>query len=69
MRSQEFQVEEGNCGDYWGVAGGMEDIPAAKRSDSQYVYNPAGELTTFSATSKAGRHCIKQHDADHTSGK
>ena len=69
MRSQEFQVEEGNCGDYWGVAGGMEDIHAMRRSDSQYIYNPAGELTTFSATSKAGRHCIKQNDAEHPSGE
>ena len=30
MRSQEFQIEEGNCGDYWGVAGGMQDIPVIK---------------------------------------
>lgn len=28
MRSQEFQIEEGNTGDYWGVAGGVQDIPA-----------------------------------------
>src|SRR5690349_7132717 len=28
MRSQEFQVEEGNVGDYWGVAGGSFDVPA-----------------------------------------
>ncbi len=69
MRSQEFQIEEGNCGDYWGVAGGMEDIPAIKRSDSQYVYNPAGQLYTFSATSKPGRHCIKQGDAENASGE
>ena len=69
MRSQEFQVEEGNCGDYWGVAGGIEDIPAIKSSDSQYVYNPAGQLTTFSATSKAGRHCKKQNDAENDSGE
>ena len=25
MRSQEFQIEETNTGDYWGVAGGMAD--------------------------------------------
>ncbi len=69
MRSQEFQIEEGNCGDYWGVAGGMEDIPAIKKSDSQYVYNPAGQLYTFSATSEVGRHCIKQGDAENPSGE
>ena len=69
MRSQEFQVQEGDCGDYWGVAGGMEDIMAIKKSDSEYVYNPAGQLYTFSATGKAGRHCIKGSDAEKPSGE
>jgi len=69
MRSQEFQIEEGNCGDYWGVAGGMEDIPVIKKSDSQYVYDLSGQLTTFSATSSVGRHCIKQGDAERPSGE
>ena len=69
MRSQEFQIEEGNCGDFWGVAGGMEDIPATKKSDSEYVYEPAAQLYTFSATSKVGRHCIKRSDAEKASGE
>ena len=69
MRSQEFQIEEGNCGDYWGVAGGMQDIPVIKKSDSEYVYNPSGKLTTFSATGKVGRHCIKQGDSEKSSGE
>jgi hypothetical protein len=69
MRSQEFQIEEGNCGDYWGVAGGMQDIPVLKKSDSEYVYNPTGQVYTFSATSKVGRHCIKQGDAEKASGE
>ncbi len=69
MRSQEFQIEEGNCGDYWGVAGGMEDIPAIKKSDSEYVYNAVGQMHTFSATSDVGRHCIKQGDAEKPSGE
>ena len=69
MRSQEFQIEEGNCGDYWGVAGGMQDIPAIKKSDSEYVYDPYGQVYTFSATSNVGRHCIKQGDAENPSGE
>ncbi|MEP6927807.1 MAG: DUF1080 domain-containing protein, partial [Ginsengibacter sp.] len=69
MRSQEFQIEEGNCGDYWGVAGGTQDIPVIKKSDSEYVYNPAGGLYTFSSKSEVGRHCIKQGDAENTSGE
>ncbi|MEO8861159.1 MAG: DUF1080 domain-containing protein [Ginsengibacter sp.] len=68
MRSQEFQIEEGNCGDYWGVAGAMEDVPVLKKSDSEYVYNSKGEMQTFSAVSKTGRHCIKQGDAENATG-
>ncbi|MDE3213610.1 MAG: DUF1080 domain-containing protein [Bacteroidota bacterium] len=69
MRSQEFQVEQGNCGDYWGVAGGRETIPVIQESDSQYVYNPQGKMTVFSATSAVGRHCIKQGDAENPTGQ
>ena len=69
MRSQEFQIQEGDCGDYWGVAGGMEDIPAIKKSDSEYVYNSKGQIYNFSATSNVGRHCIKQGDAEKPSGE
>jgi hypothetical protein len=69
MRSQEFQIEEGNCGDYWGVAGGMADIPATKRSETDYVYDPRGTLLRFSQESKQSRHCIKQGDAENPSGQ
>jgi hypothetical protein len=69
MRSQEFQVEEGNTGDYWGVAGASQDIPVLKKSDSEYVYSPAGQLLRFNAKSKIGRHCIKQGDAERPSGE
>lgn len=69
MRSQEFQIEEGNCGDYWGVAGGIEEVPALKKSDSEYVYNPAGQLYTFKANTKTGRRCIKSQNAEKSSGE
>ncbi|GAC1314883.1 MAG: DUF1080 domain-containing protein [Mucilaginibacter sp.] len=69
MRSQEFQVEQGNCGDYWGCAGAIAVIPVVKQSDSSYVYNPKGTLTAFSATNKTGRHCIKQGDAEKSKGQ
>ena len=69
MRSQEFQIEEGNSGDYWGVAGGIQDIPSLKTTDSSYVYNSTGALNTFSATSKTGRHCTKQGDAENPTGQ
>jgi Domain of Unknown Function (DUF1080) len=69
MRSQEFQIQEGDCGDYWGVAGGMEDVKALKKSDKEYVYDPAGQIYTFSAGNEVGRHCIKGTDAERPSGE
>ncbi len=64
MRSQEFQIEEGNTGDYWGVSGAVQDIPATFKGEKNYVYSPAGTLVTFSVTSTAGRHCMKSVDAE-----
>jgi hypothetical protein len=69
MRSQEFQIEEGDCGDYWGCAGAMADVPAIKRSEKEYVYDQAGALLTFSAKSPQGRHCIKRADAEKPIGE
>lgn len=68
MRSQEFQIEEGNSGDYWGVAGALQDIPSIKNADN-YVYDAAGEMLTFSAASKTGRHCVKRGDAENPTGE
>jgi hypothetical protein len=69
MRSQEFQIEEGNCGDYWGVAGGIEDIPAIKKSDSEYIYRPGAPMYHFSEANHTGRYCIKRSDAEKATGQ
>ena len=69
MRSHEFQVQQGDCGDYWGCAGGTADIPARKLSDTDYVYDPAGTLYTFRSDSRVGRHCIKSSDAENPTGE
>lgn len=69
MRSHEFQVQEGDCGDYWGCAGATADIPAKKINDTDYVYDPAGTMYTFRADSRVGRHCIKSSDAERPTGQ
>lgn len=68
LRSQEFQVQEGDCGDYWGVAGGAFDIPVEK-VDEHFIYNPSGEMTAFSENSPAGRHAVKTPDAENNTGE
>lgn len=69
MRSLEFQIEQGNCGDLWGVGGGIADVPVIKKSDTEYVYNPTGVLTAFKQGTKVERHCIKQGDAENPTGQ
>jgi hypothetical protein len=69
MSSQEFQVQEGDCGDYWGVAGGAFKIPAIKNGNGEWVYDPKEAVVDFNEKSAAGRHCIKSPDAEKQSGK
>jgi Domain of Unknown Function (DUF1080) len=69
MRSQEFQIEETNTGDYWGVAGGMADMPVIKKSETEYDYSPKGEFITFKEGSKVGRRCFKSMDAENPTGQ
>lgn len=69
MRSQEFQVQEHDCGDYWGLDGASFDIKAIKNDQGDYVYDPQGALLTFNADNPIGRHCVKNADAELPSGQ
>jgi len=69
MRSHEFQIQEGDCGDYWGVAGGIADVPAAEISPKHFVYTPGATLLTFSENGPQGRNCIKNPDGEKPSGE
>ncbi len=46
--SVECQVEEGDCGEYWALAGAYADIAATKKPDQPYIFDPNGSLHTFS---------------------
>jgi hypothetical protein len=69
MRSQEFQVQEGDCGDYWGVAKAVFDIPAVQVKAGEFRYDPSGKLQDFREGSVSGRHCVKYPDAEKPSGE
>jgi hypothetical protein len=69
MRSHEFQVQEGDCGDYWGCAGAVFDVKAQKYKDNLYIYSKDGNLLTFSTGSPTGRRCIKFPDAEKPTGE
>lgn len=69
MRSHEFQVQQGDCGDYWACAGAVFDTRAGEIKDGIFVYNPDSALLTFSNVSKNGRRCIKAQDAEKPAGE
>jgi hypothetical protein len=69
MRSHEFQIEEGDCGDYWACAGAVFDVKAKQNEKNLYLYSKDGDLFTFSTASKTGRRCIKYPDTEKPSGE
>jgi hypothetical protein len=53
LRSQEFQVQEGDMGDYYALGGTGMDIHARKRDTTRrarWVYDPAAPLQKFSSS-------------------
>ena len=69
MESFEFQIQEGDCGDYWGVMNVLADIPAQKNDQGHYVYQPSAAPVTFQDKTPVGRWCIKHPDAEKPSGQ
>lgn len=69
MCSQEFQIQEGDCGDYWSIAGSTIDVPATGQKEQEYVYDATAELVTFSYTSAAGKRCRKKPDGEKPTGE
>ena len=69
MRSQEFQIQEGDCGDYWGCGGAFADIPAEKKEGNKFVYAAGSPLLTFRDKGPNERNCIKSPDAEKRTGE
>jgi len=69
MRSQEFQIQEGDCGDYWGCGLAFADVPAEKKEGNKFVYAAGSPLLTFKINGPNGRNCIKNPDAEKPTGE
>ncbi|MFD2938041.1 3-keto-disaccharide hydrolase [Spirosoma flavum] len=69
MESFELQVQEGDCGDYWGVMNVLADISARKNDKGTYVYQPGATPITFQDKTPIGRSCLKNPDGEKTSGQ
>ncbi|QMW02550.1 3-keto-disaccharide hydrolase [Spirosoma foliorum] len=68
MESFELQVQEGDCGDYWGVMNVLADI-SARKTDKGYVYEPGATPIAFQDKTPVGRSCLKYPDAEKPSGQ
>jgi len=69
MRSQEFQIQEGDCGDYWGCGGAFAEIPAEKKGENKFVFASGMPLLSFRDKGPNGRNCIKNPDAEKPTGE
>jgi len=61
MKSQEMQVQEGDCGDYWPLSAEV-DIKAKMNKDSSYTYDPSAEPLHFGSKSEVGANVKKFPD-------
>jgi hypothetical protein len=68
MTSQECQIQEGDCGDFWPIGDTRIDIPSG-RNDGIYQYNPDSALITFGNGTNAGPRCAKHPDNEKPNGE
>ncbi len=71
MESQEFQVQVGDMGDYFGLAGGVNNINSTKREDGFYVYNPEGEENKLGTAVEGEKmyRCVRSVDYEKPHGE
>lgn len=71
MQSQEFQVQEGDMGDYYALAGTTIDIPSVKKDGAkEFDYVHRGKLNPFSSTDKNFQvHCNKGFNNENPHGE
>lgn len=69
MESFEYQIQEGDTGDYWGVMNVLADISAKKNAQGKYVYSPGSSPLVFQNKTPNGRTCLKGSDKEKESGQ
>jgi hypothetical protein len=69
MRSQELQIQEKDCGDYWSVAGGIVDVEGYRKDGKgPIIYKKGGDKFTVPGKGTGSR-IVKHPDNEKPSGQ
>lgn len=72
IRSQEFQIQEHDLGDYWSVGSTSMQIPVTKQGPAEkptFVHTLGGEYETFRPNTPTGPHARHSFDAEKPRGE
>lgn len=69
MRSQELQIQEGDCGDYWSVAGAIVDVEGMRKDGKGPVIYQKGGTKFTVPTKETGSRIVKHPDNEKKSGE
>jgi hypothetical protein len=70
MRSQECQIQEHDCGDYWSVAGGIVDVEGYRKNGAgPVIYKKGGTEFTVPGPESGGPRIVKHPDNEKPTGQ
>src|SRR5205807_1383853 len=70
MRSQELQIQEKDCGDYWSVAGGIVDVEGERKDGKgPVIYRKGGQKFTVPSKESGGPRIVKNPDNEKPTGQ
>ena len=70
MQSQELQIQEHDCGDYWSVAGGIVDVEGYRKDGKgPVIYKKGGEKFAVPGKDSGGPRIIKSPDNEKPTGQ
>lgn len=70
MRSQELQIQEKDCGDYWSVDDAIVDVEGERKdAKSPIVYKKGGKKYTVPSKESGGKRIVKSPDNEKPTGE
>jgi hypothetical protein len=70
MLSQEFQIMENSCGDYWSIANSQIDVKASKPNGNEYYrFDKKGTTLSFGTGTGNPGHCERSENFEKPAGE